>query len=334
MLAWLHKQFIPHEGNDHKPHFLRPRNAAKVLAFVVALEVILMSQVYVFPQFKDFLAAILPGVLVELTNGSRIDVNAGNLAVNPLLVISAQMKAEHMAKNGYFAHDSPTGESPWYWFGQSGYKFLYAGENLAVHFVDSEDVHRAWMASVTHRANILNPNFTEIGIGIAQGAFQGRSAIFIVQHFGRPMGGSIQPNPLLAVGANSGGKTETGNNSTIAGEETKKSETEIASTPTGTVETSAETGENPAADIGGEFAGSITISETNFIKKLLSMPNNLTAFIYYFVLLVVAAALALKVFIKIRIQHPSLILIGLALLFVISGVIVTNYYLLTLPGQI
>lgn len=322
MLRWLHKQFIPHEANDHKPHFLRPYNAAKVLAFVVCLEVILLSQVYVFPQFKDFLAAILPGVLVELTNDSRVDANAGGLSVNPLLVISAQMKAEHMAKNGYFAHDSPTGESPWYWFGASGYKFLYAGENLAVHFVDSEDVHRAWMASKTHRDNILNPNFSEIGIGIAQGMFRGRNAIFIVEHFGRPMLSPPQLNPLLTVGLPAGGAVEENKNEIppkVAGEEVKESPA---------------VKEEPAPGISGEFAGSITIPETNFIKKILSMPNNLTAFVYYFALFVIVIALALKIFIKIRIQYPSLIFTGLALLFVISGLVAANYYILTLPGQI
>ena len=331
MLAWLHKQFIPHEGNDHKPHFLRPKNAAKVLAFVVCVEVILLSQVYVFPQFKDFLAAILPGVLVELTNDSRVDVNAGNLSVNPLLVISAQQKAEHMAKNGYFAHDSPTGESPWFWFSKTGYKFLYAGENLAVHFVDSEDVHRAWMASETHRANILNPNFTEIGIGIAQGVFQGRNAIFIVEHFGRPYSVPTRQNPLLAIENTVGGAQ---NNVAGISEEANKGLGQGGSSAVEIAEPVKEENAEKETGISGEFAGSITIPKPNMLQKLFSMPNNLTAFIYYFALFVVTAALILKIFIKIRVQHPSLILTGLSLLFVISGFVAANYYFLTMPGQI
>ena len=300
-MAWLYKQFIPHEDNDHKPHFLRPKSAARILGFIVCIEVILLSQVYVFPQFKDFLAAVLPGVLVDLTNNSRADADTGDLTVNPLLVISAQQKAEHMARNGYFAHDSPTGESPWFWFDKSGYKFLYAGENLAVHFTDSEDVHRAWMASQTHRANILNPNFTEIGIGIAQGVFLGGNALFIVEHFGRPTQ-EAPPSvdrPPLAVGTG------------MVNEEKRESKI-----------------------VSGEFTGSITIPKTNFIKKILSMPNNLVAFAYYFALFLVTIALILKIFIKIEIQHPRLILAGLTLLFVTSGFIAVNYYLLTLPGQV
>lgn len=303
MLRWLHKQFIPHQGNDHKPHFLRPKNAAKVLGFVVFIEIILLSQVYVFPQFRDFLAAVLPGVLVDLANGSRENVNEGKLVVHPLLVVSAQMKAEHMAKNGYFAHDSPTGESPWVWFSKAGYKFIYAGENLAVHFVDSEDVHRAWMASDSHRANILNSNFTEIGMGIAQGSIQGRNAILVVQHFGKPMFAPPQPNSSpLAQAA---------------------------------VLEKVESAQKPAENnINGEFAGSITIPKVDLVSKIFSMPNNVTARIYIFTLFIVAVALILKIFIKIRIQHPHLILSGLILIFVISGLVAANYYLLTLPGRI
>ncbi|MEK7090545.1 MAG: CAP domain-containing protein [Patescibacteria group bacterium] len=308
MLTWFHKQFIPHEGNDHKPHFLRLKNAARVLAFVVFVEIVLLSQVYVFPQFKDFLAAVLPGVLVDLANGSRDNISEGKLIVNPLLVVSAQMKAEHMAKFGYFAHDSPTGESPWVWFGKAGYKFFYAGENLAVHFIDSEDVHRAWMASETHRANILNSNFTEIGIGIAQGVFRGRNALFIVQHFGKPMFVPSEPTGPLA----------------LAGPVSD------AAPPVETPKPVEHTSEN----ISGEFAGSITIPKVNLISKIFSMPNNVTAGIYLFTLLIVTVALILKIFIKIRIQHPRLILTGFALIFTISGLIAANYYLLTLPGQI
>jgi len=331
MLAWLHKQFIPHEGNGHRPHFLRPKNGVKILAAVVFLEVFLLSNVYIFPQFKDFLAAVLPGVLVDLANGSRIDANAGNLAVNPLLVVSAQMKAEDMAKNGYFAHDSPAGISPWFWFNKSGYKFLYAGENLAVHFVDSEDVHRAWMASQTHRANILNPNFIEIGIGIAQGVFQGRSAIFIVQHFGRPYSAPASQNPLLTIG-NTPGSAQ--NNVAGISEEINKETKQAEPVMTETAQSSEIKSDAKKTGVSGEFAGSITIPEPSLLQKIFSMPRNLTAFAYYFALLVIAVALILKIFIKIRIQYPSLILTGLALAFVISGFIAANYYLINMPGNV
>jgi hypothetical protein len=91
-----------------------------------------------------------------------------------------------MAQNGYFAHTSPEGKSPWYWFKQGGYVFNYAGENLAVDFSDSADVERAWMNSPTHRSNILNNKFTEIGVATAVGTLNGRQTTFVVQEFGTP----------------------------------------------------------------------------------------------------------------------------------------------------
>lgn len=61
-------------------------------------------------------------------------------------------------------------------------------ENLAVDFSDSEDIQRAWMNSEKHRENVLNKDFIEVGIGIAQGLLNGRNTIFVVQEFGTPMG--------------------------------------------------------------------------------------------------------------------------------------------------
>jgi hypothetical protein len=61
-----------------------------------------------------------------------------------------------------------------------------AGENLAVNFVEVEDEHQAWMNSTGHRANIMNENFKEIGIGIKIGEFQGGTSTIVVQMFGTP----------------------------------------------------------------------------------------------------------------------------------------------------
>lgn len=132
------------------------------------------------------LAEILPRVLVDLTNGNRTAFELNQLAVNPLLEEAAAKKAADMAQKSYFAHTSPEGVTPWFWFSDAGYKFVSAGENLAVHFSDSPDVVRAWMNSPSHRANILNQNFTEIGIAMSKGYYQGRPTVFVVQMFGRP----------------------------------------------------------------------------------------------------------------------------------------------------
>jgi hypothetical protein len=63
---------------------------------------------------------------------------------------------------------------------------VHAGENLAIHFTDSSDVVGAWMDSPTHRANIMNGNYTEIGVGTAEGTYEGFKTMYVVQLFGTP----------------------------------------------------------------------------------------------------------------------------------------------------
>jgi uncharacterized protein YkwD len=134
----------------------------------------------------DSLSAIYASVLVNLTNVNRVAANISELKINPVLEEAAQLKANDMAAKGYFAHNTPEGFTPWYWFDQAGYKYTYAGENLAVNFVDSEDVETAWMNSRGHFLNIMNPKFTEIGIATSTGVYKGQQAIFVVQMFGTP----------------------------------------------------------------------------------------------------------------------------------------------------
>src|SRR3989338_3336151 len=131
------KYFIPHHENDFKPHFLRGTSVA-IIAFVIA-GLFILSLVYSFVFTRtDFYAAILSGVLVDLANTDRQVSGAPNLRLSPVLEEAARLKANDMIKDGYFAHVSPDGVAPWYWFRVAGYRFTHAGENLAVHFADSE----------------------------------------------------------------------------------------------------------------------------------------------------------------------------------------------------
>jgi hypothetical protein len=131
------------------------------------------------------LAAVYAKVLVTLANESRL--TGGALKENILLTLAAQSKANDMAKNGYFSHVTPTGKTPWQWITEAGYNYAYAGENLAVNFTESEDVNKAWLNSPSHRANIVNGKFTEIGIATAEGMYNGQKATYVVQMFGTPL---------------------------------------------------------------------------------------------------------------------------------------------------
>lgn len=131
-------------------------------------------------------AAVVSSVLADMANQDRAQNNLAALTVNQKLVAVAQAKANDMAAKSYFAHVSPEGIDPWHWYKQEGYAYEYAGENLAIDFSDSGDVNTAWMNSPAHRANILGEHFTEIGIATAEGVFEGKPTIFVVQEFASP----------------------------------------------------------------------------------------------------------------------------------------------------
>jgi hypothetical protein len=194
----------PTKNNAYTPHVLQ--KAAMVGMFVLILLSFAATNIQsLFWQASDWLVgAVLPAVVVDLTNEQRLGYQAATLTRNSLLDEAARLKAEHMANNSYFAHYSPDGVSPWYWFEQAGYTYAHAGENLAVHFNDSGAVVDAWMKSPTHKANIVNSNYTEIGVGTAKGKFQGHDTVFVVQLFGAPAAPVVAPalptvDPRVAV---------------------------------------------------------------------------------------------------------------------------------------
>ncbi len=137
--------------------------------------------------------------MVDLTNENRIQNALPGLMIDPVLVKAAQEKADDEAAKGYFAHTSPEGIDSWHWFAQAGYSFTYAGENLAVDFTDSTAVMSAWMNSPTHRANILNGHYTQIGIATASGMYEGHPTIFVVQEFGSPAAQKTVSAPIAAA---------------------------------------------------------------------------------------------------------------------------------------
>jgi len=91
-----------------------------------------------------------------------------------------------MFKNKYFSHYSPTGISPWDWIDKSGYDYYYAGENLAMNFLDTEEVIKGWLNSPSHRENLLNKDYKDMGIAVVSGDFnnEGINRILVVQMFG------------------------------------------------------------------------------------------------------------------------------------------------------
>lgn len=190
----------PNTGHRTGHRWLKPLIVG-VLSIAVAVQAFVLVGGIGFIKEHAGLASVLPGVVAILTNDARTEENLAPLAESETLRKGAQLKADDMAEKGYFSHTGPDGAQPWKWFQQAGYRYQYAGENLAVNFDESEDVVNAWMHSPTHRANILKRDFTEVGIGIATGTYKGKTAVFVVQFFGKPA-----PNGLSMTGGADGSR--------------------------------------------------------------------------------------------------------------------------------
>ncbi|HEX9502698.1 MAG TPA: CAP domain-containing protein [Patescibacteria group bacterium] len=104
--------------------------------------------------------------ILDLVNQDRINHGLSTLNLNSTLNLAALAKAQDMRIHKYFAHTSPTGATPWHWFKTMGYNYTYAGENLAEGYSDAQDLENSWMASPTHRANILSPFYSEVGLAV------------------------------------------------------------------------------------------------------------------------------------------------------------------------
>jgi uncharacterized protein YkwD len=136
--------------------------------------------------------------ITMLTNAERSKEGLGALTFNTRLAAMAEAKAIDMINKQYFAHVSPDGTDVTKLAANVHYAYLNLGENLALgDFRSSDDVVTGWMNSPGHRANILNKNFTEIGVSAIVGKFEGRMVWYSVQEFGRPMPDCPKPNTVL-----------------------------------------------------------------------------------------------------------------------------------------
>ncbi len=191
-LLHLHDHIFPNARNNYHPHILGHRSLALLSGLLITVKIFTLSMLSVGPILPAYSSAITVENIISLTNKSREEYKLGILFENSILNTAAQTKADDMLKNSYFSHNSPDGKTPWNFITKAGYSYLMAGENLAVNFTESESVETAWMNSPGHKANIVNKNFEEIGIGIAQGEYQGHTAIFVVQMFGTPVEQKVQ----------------------------------------------------------------------------------------------------------------------------------------------
>ncbi|MBU2575621.1 hypothetical protein KKF64_00800 [Patescibacteria group bacterium] len=143
----------------------------------------LMAIILVLPN-TALASGINASDLIKITNEKRIEAGLDALEPNHKLTQAAHNKAIDIITNHYFAHTTPQGKPFYEWIEENGYYYLYAGENLAIDFKTNEATIIAWMNSATHRANILNQNYNDIGLVALRGNWDNRETIIVVQMFG------------------------------------------------------------------------------------------------------------------------------------------------------
>ncbi|MGW5618218.1 CAP domain-containing protein [Streptomyces sp. NPDC003877] len=119
--------------------------------------------------------------VTDLTNRARAGAGLPPLAVDPVLTAAAQAHSADMVARAFYAHTAPDGSRPWDRAAAAGSTRRAIGENIACGQRSPADVVEGWMNSPGHRANILRPDFTHIGIGFAGG---GRAGTYWTQMFG------------------------------------------------------------------------------------------------------------------------------------------------------
>jgi hypothetical protein len=157
------------------------------------------------PKSEEKAKELSPDKIIYWTNYYREQNGLKDLTKNDLLTEAAQKKVDDMFAKQYFEHVSPTGVSPADLVKSVGYNYKVSGENLALgDFKDEKDLVDAWMNSPGHRANILNKDYTEIGVATGLANYQDWGTTWMaVQEFGKPLPNCTAPDKNLEADINS-----------------------------------------------------------------------------------------------------------------------------------
>lgn len=184
MRRFFHDLFFPHLHNNFRARFLHHQSIIFSITFLLVGSFVLSTLRTNLPQVLGISTDITTEQLLLFTNEERQISGTGPLSINDKLAKAAGDKAENMFAENYWAHNSPSGKTPWTFIKSEGYTYTYAGENLAKGFTNTEAVIKAWMNSPSHRENMLSKNYTDVGFAVREGKLGGEDTILIVEMFG------------------------------------------------------------------------------------------------------------------------------------------------------
>lgn len=188
--------FTPRHSNNHRARALQTPFLTFYLVLLLVFQIGITGLGRFQPAVLSYATNISVSDLLNTTNEKRLASGAEPVQLNSKLSAAAEHKAEDMFANQYWAHTSPSGRDPWFFIVGADYHYLFAGENLARDFGDSRSVVNAWMNSQSHRDNLLNPRYKDIGFAVVNGKYAGHETTLVVQMFGTRSGGSptVQTN--------------------------------------------------------------------------------------------------------------------------------------------
>ena len=190
----------PHTSNNQKPRLLHTSNLFLLSILLIAYQVILQVLPLAGVKILGYASNIPPDEVIHLTNIKRQEAGVADLQYSAVLAQAARAKGEHMLANNYWSHIAPDGTEPWKFFIDSGYKYRYAGENLARDFSDPGSAISAWMASPSHKDNMLSGKYKEIGVAVVEGDLNGVETTIIIQLFGAQLVDTVPQIPIAEAG--------------------------------------------------------------------------------------------------------------------------------------
>ncbi len=185
MKEFLRHLFIPHHRNNYRGKILHHSTLFVLIIFLTFSSFSSISLKHISKDVLGIAYSITDSDMLTYVNKARAENNLQPLVMNDVLAQAALAKGKDMFSKNYWAHFAPDGTSPWYFIRNSGYQYTYAGENLAKGFTDSKDVVDAWLASPSHRENILSDKYQDMGFAILEGSLQGEDTVLVVQMFGK-----------------------------------------------------------------------------------------------------------------------------------------------------
>ncbi len=175
---------VPHKANQYRPHAIRRYGIAAILVFVLLAQGVYNSLTN--GNILGTQAQITTAGLLAETNSARTEEHEQPLVLNAELSKAARLKVQSMFDQQYWAHVAPDGTTPWHWFNEVDYSYSEAGENLAKNFTTSSGTVAAWLASPSHRANVLKADYKDVGFAIMDGTLDGKPTTLVVALYGTP----------------------------------------------------------------------------------------------------------------------------------------------------